>query len=71
MNTPEPPHKVAGAALREMRHAAGMSLRDMAQRAGCSHQHLARIESGERALTTDLAERIARATADHILERVA
>ena len=69
MPTPISQHPHAGEVLREMRHSAGISRRAMAERVGCSHQHLAAIESGERTLTADLAERIARATADHILER--
>jgi len=43
---------VTDAVLREMRDASGLGLRVMAaERAGCSRQHLARVESGERALT--------------------
>lgn len=64
----EPHHKVAGEVLRAMRDGAGMSLRAMASRIGCSHGHLARVEYGERVLTADFADRVARATADHILE---
>ena len=64
----EPHHKVACGVLRAMREGAGMSLRATASRVGCSHSHLARVEYGERALTADLTDRIARAIADHILE---
>lgn len=45
-----------------------MTLRTTADRAGCSFQHLARVESGERVLTTDLAARVARVVADHLSE---
>jgi transcriptional regulator with XRE-family HTH domain len=61
----EPHHKVPGEVLRAMRDGAGVSLRAMASRVGCSHSHLARVEYGER--TPDLADRVARATAAHIL----
>jgi hypothetical protein len=54
---------VTGAVLREMRGASGLSLRGMAERAGCSRQHLARVESGERALTRDIGRGISRAIA--------
>jgi plasmid maintenance system antidote protein VapI len=64
----EPHHKVPGEVLRAMPHGAGVSLRAMASRVGCSHSHRARVEYGERALTPDLADRVARATAAHILE---
>ena len=47
---------VTGAVMREMRDAAGLSLRVMAEKTGCSRQHLARVESGERALTRDLTD---------------
>lgn len=67
----EPPHKVAGGVLRAIREGAGISRRAMAVRAGCSLGHLARLESGECALTVDLTDRIHRAIADHILERLA
>jgi len=43
----------------------------MAERVGCSHQHLARVESGERALTPDLAAKVAQAIADHLNRRAA
>ena len=66
----ERPHKVAGEVLRATREGAGISRRTMAVRAGCSSEHLARVESGECALTVDLADRINRAVADHILERL-
>ena len=49
-----------------MRDGVGMTLRTMAERVGCSHQHLARVESGERALTPDLAAKVAQAIADHL-----
>lgn len=67
----EHPHKGAGEVLRATREGAGISRRTMAVRAGCSSGHLARVESGECALTGDLADRINRAIADHILERLA
>jgi transcriptional regulator with XRE-family HTH domain len=59
---------LAGAVLREMRAAAGLSLRVMAERAGCSRQHLARVESGERALTRDIGRGICRAIAARTIE---
>jgi len=62
----EPPHTITGEVLRGMRDGVGMTLRTMAERVGCSHQHLARVESGERALTPDLAAKVARAIADHL-----
>ena len=67
----ERPHKGAGEVLRATREGAGISRRTMAVRAGCSSGHLARVESGECALTVDLSERINRAIALHILERLA
>lgn len=54
-----------------MRDGVGMTLRTMADRVGCSHQHLARVESGERALTPELAAKVARAIADHLSETAA
>ena len=59
---------VAGAVLRQTRKAAGLSLRVMAERAGCSRQHLARVESGERALTRDIGRAISRAIAARTIE---
>ena len=52
--------------LKAAREAAGMSLRTLASAIGCSHQHLARVEAGDRALTADLATRAARAIADQL-----
>ena len=43
-----------------------MTLRTMSERVGCCYQHLARIESGERALTPELGVRISRAIAEQI-----
>jgi plasmid maintenance system antidote protein VapI len=43
-----------------------MTLRTMSEHVGCCYQHLARIESGERALTPDLGLRITRAIAEQI-----
>jgi transcriptional regulator with XRE-family HTH domain len=54
-----------------MREAAGLTLRTTASEIGCSHQHLARVESGERALTRDLADRIAQAIAEQLRSAVA
>ena len=54
-----------------MRDGVGMTLRTMAERVGCSHQHLARVESGERALTPDLAAKVAQVIADHLSRRAA
>jgi transcriptional regulator with XRE-family HTH domain len=68
-NTTERPHQGAGEVLREKRHAVGLTHLAMAERVGRSEGHLAAVESGERALTVDLADRIARATADHVLEK--
>jgi hypothetical protein len=62
------PRTVTGAALREMRDAAGLSLQVMAERAWCSRQHLARVESGERALTRDIGRGISRAIAARTIE---
>jgi len=67
----ERPHKVAGEVLRATREGTGISRRTMAVMTGCSSGHLARVESGECALTVDLADRINRAIAHHILERLA
>ncbi len=67
----EPPHTITGEVLRGMRDGVGMTLRTMAERVGCSHQHLARIESGGRALTPDLAAKVAQAIADHLNRRAA
>ena len=69
MPTTEPPHTITGEVLRGMRDGVGMTLRTMADLVGCSHQHLARVESGERALTPDLAAKVARAIADHLNRR--
>jgi transcriptional regulator with XRE-family HTH domain len=68
MTTTDLTRTVTGAVLREMRDAAGLSLRVMAERAGCSHQHLARVESGERALSRDIGRGISRAIAARTLE---
>jgi transcriptional regulator with XRE-family HTH domain len=62
----EPPNNHTGLALRTMRKGVGMTLRTMSERVGCCYQHLARIESGERALTPDLGWRIARAITEQI-----
>ena len=67
----ERPHEVAGEVMRATREGAGISRRTMAVRAGCSSGHLTRLESGECVLTVDLADRIHRAIADHILEHLA
>jgi len=71
MPTTESPHNITGEVLRGMRAGVGMTLRSMADRVGCSHQHLARIESGERALTPALAAKVAQAIADHLNRRAA
>ena len=66
MPTTEP--HVTGEVLRALRVAAGVSRRALARMVppdGISHQHLALIESGERILTPDLAQRVAQAIADH------
>jgi transcriptional regulator with XRE-family HTH domain len=68
MTTIDLTRSLAGAVLREMRDAAGLSLRVMAERAGCSRQHLARVESGERALTRDIGRGISRAIAARSIE---
>ena len=62
----EPPNNHTGLALRTMRKGVGMTLRAMSEHVGCCYQHLARIESGERALTPDLGLRITRAIAQEI-----
>jgi plasmid maintenance system antidote protein VapI len=63
--------KVTGEVMRAMRDGVGMTIRGMASSVGCSHQHLARIESGQRALTPDLAAKVAQAIADHLNRRAA
>ena len=65
-STSEPPNNHPGLALRTMRKGVGLTLRAMSERVGCCYQHLARIESGERALTPDLGWRISRAIAEQI-----
>ena len=65
-NTSEPPNNHTGLALRTMRKGVGMTLRTMSGRVGCCYQHLARIESGERALTPELGARISRTIAEQI-----
>lgn len=65
-STSEPPNNHTGLALRTMRKGVGMTLRTMSERVGCCYQHLARIESGERALTPELGGRISRAIAEQI-----
>jgi transcriptional regulator with XRE-family HTH domain len=54
--------------LRGARDGLRMTLRELASRIGCSHQHLARIESGERAITPEFAARWSRAIADRMTE---
>ena len=71
MSPTQSQHPNSGEVLREMRHQAGISRMAMAEMVGCTHGHLGRVESGERALTIDLADRIAQATADHLLGRPA
>jgi predicted transcriptional regulator len=68
-STSEPPNDHTGLALRTMRKGVGMTLRTMSERVGCCYQHLARIESGERALTPDLGWRISRAITEQINSR--
>lgn len=60
-----------GPALRAVRVASGLTLRQLGTASGVSHQHLARVESGERDLSADLLRRVIRALAQRLHEGAA
>lgn len=68
MTTATPPQDAspaaAGRTLRMMREAHGVGVRDLAAMVGISPSHLSRVETGERAATPDLMNRICDAIAD-------
>lgn len=47
--------------LKELRQARGWSVRELAEKAGISHSYIVRIESGERGLSVDMAEKLGNA----------
>lgn len=47
--------------LKELRQSRGWSVRDLAEKAGISHSYIVRIESGERGLSVDMAEKLGNA----------
>jgi len=71
MSITEPPAKITGEVLRGMRTEVGIPLRKMAALVGCSFQHLARVETGERDLTPELAVKFSHAIAQHLIEHAA
>ena len=58
----------SGEVLKALRIGAGLSLRDLSAALGGKpgHQHLARVESGEREASQDLAMRIATAVGNRL-----
>jgi len=58
-----------GSALRAAREGAGLSLRSVATQAGVNAGHLARVENGERAISTLAHERVMRTIARHLAGR--
>lgn len=69
MQSQSSPNRVpTGSVLRSLRIGSGMSLRDLSAALGGKpgHQHLARVESGEREASQDLANRIAIAVGERL-----
>lgn len=58
------PEALAGKTLRMMREAHGIGLRELAGLVGISPSHLSRVESGERAASAELMDRICTAVAE-------
>jgi transcriptional regulator with XRE-family HTH domain len=56
--------QLAGKTLRMMREAHQVGLRELAGLVGISPSHLSRVESGERAASPDLMDRICTAVAE-------
>lgn len=57
-NEAQRPQILAGRAIRIMRTAHQVGLRELAELIGVSPSHLSRVESGERAASQSLTERI-------------
>lgn len=58
-----------GQSLRAIREGAGLSRRGLAKAAHVDHAHLARVESGERAMSPALLSRVLRAIAESLTGR--
>jgi transcriptional regulator with XRE-family HTH domain len=58
-----------GQSLRAIREGAGLSRRGLAKAANVDHAHLARVESGVRAMSPALLNRVLRAIAESLTGR--
>jgi transcriptional regulator with XRE-family HTH domain len=63
-HTPSPPRILVGRTFKMMRSAHGVGLRELAALVDISPSHLSRIESGERAPSAELYQRIVDAIAE-------
>lgn len=62
-------HPALGPLLRATREGVGISRRALALRAGVNHTHLARFESGERAVSKVFVARVIAALTEYTLEK--
>ena len=70
MTSERNPHETRiGPVLRAVREGAGMSRRGLAKAADVDHTHLSRVETGERALSPDLLQKVLTAIAARLHQK--